>query len=161
MGFGGTGRNNGQVIPVLSAAEPDAIENRFGETGQRFVKLLQNSASDLFDLIRAEGIECEACQTGWFQPAHTPEHMRVSQSRVNAWAKRGAPATLLDQQQSADMIGSNRWFGGMFNPTGGRYIPPTYRHKIQPYLVWLRWYDHRLFPALSPDGAKLHRLYRL
>jgi len=135
VGFGGTGRNNGQVIPVLSAAEPDAIENRFGETGQRFVKLLQNSASDLFDLIRAEGIECEACQTGWFQPAHTPEHMRVSQSRVNAWAKRGAPVTLLDQQQSADVIGSKRWFGGMFNPTGGHINPLMFARGLMDVCV--------------------------
>jgi len=123
IGFGGSGRNNGQVIPVLSAAEPDRIEREYGEIGQRFVNLLQNSANTLFDLVRREKIDCEARQTGWFQPAHSAAHMRLSQSRVDAWSKRGAPATLLDQVQSAQMIGSDNWFGGMFNPTGGHINP--------------------------------------
>jgi len=123
VGFGGSGRNNGQVIPVLSAAEPDRIEREYGEAGERFVSLLQNSADTLFNLIRDENIECEACQTGWFQPAHTKAHMRLSESRVAAWAKRGAPATLLDREQACEMIGSSRWFGGMFNPAGGHINP--------------------------------------
>jgi len=123
IGYGGSGRNNGQVIPILSAAEPDRIEREYGEVGERFVELLKNSADTLFNLIRNENIDCEANQTGWFQPAHSAAHMRLSQSRVTAWAKRGAPATLLDRDQSCEMIGSDRWFGGMFNPTGGHINP--------------------------------------
>ncbi|MCK4711446.1 MAG: FAD-binding oxidoreductase [Marinosulfonomonas sp.] len=123
IGFGGSGRNNGQVIPVLSAAEPDRIEREYGEVGTRFVDLLQNSASTLFDLIRDEGINCEAQQTGWFQPAHSAAHMRLSQSRVEAWQKRGAPASLLNHDDATALIGSDQWFGGMFNPTGGHINP--------------------------------------
>ena len=123
IGYGGSGRNNGQVIPILSAAEPDRIEREYGAVGERFVQLLQNSADTLFNLIRSEGIDCEAHQTGWFQPAHTAAHMRLSQSRVTAWARRGALATLLDRDQSRELIGSPRWFGGMFNPTGGHINP--------------------------------------
>lgn len=123
IGFGGSGRNNGQVIPVLSAAEPDRIERQYGEIGERFVDLLQNSANTLFDMIRSENIDCEANQTGWFQPAHTKAHMRLSQARVTAWQKHGAPAQLLDQNESRTLIGSDQWFGGMFNPTGGHINP--------------------------------------
>lgn len=123
IGFGGSGRNNGQVIPTLPAAEPDWIEEKFGETGTRFVDLLQNSASMLFDLVRAEGIECEAEQTGWFQPAHSPAHMRISAARVAAWAKRGAPAQLLEHAESTELLGSDKWYGGMLNPTGGHINP--------------------------------------
>ncbi|MCF6314997.1 MAG: FAD-binding oxidoreductase [Marinosulfonomonas sp.] len=123
IGFGGSGRNNGQVIPVLSAAEPDRIEREYGEVGTRFVNLLQNSATTLFDLIRTENIDCEANQTGWFQPAHSAAHMRLSESRTAAWQKRSAPARLLDQNESRDLIGSDQWHGGMFNPTGGHINP--------------------------------------
>ncbi len=123
IGFGGSGRNNGQVIPILSAAEPDRIEREYGEVGSRFVDLLQNSATTLFDLIRIEKIDCEANQTGWFQPAHSAAHMHLSESRVKAWQKRGAPARLLDQNESRDLIGSDQWHGGMFNPTGGHINP--------------------------------------
>src|SRR5690606_35773889 len=32
-GYGGSGRNNGQVIPTLSRPDPDELESRFGEAG--------------------------------------------------------------------------------------------------------------------------------
>ena len=33
VGWGASGRNNGQVIPTMTAAEPDAIRNRYGAAG--------------------------------------------------------------------------------------------------------------------------------
>ena len=66
IGWGGSGRNNGQVIPVLSASEPDTLEGHFGEAGERLVSLIRDSADYLFRLVRTEEIECEAEQTGWF-----------------------------------------------------------------------------------------------
>jgi glycine/D-amino acid oxidase-like deaminating enzyme len=123
VGYGGSGRNNGQVIPTMTAAEPDAIEERFGEAGERFVALVRDSASYLFDTARTEGIDCEGEQTGWFQPAHRESRMKLSEARVTAWAKRGAPARLLDRAEASRVIGSDRWFGGMYNPTGGHINP--------------------------------------
>ncbi len=101
IGWGGSGRNNGQVIPVLSASEPDGLETRYGEAGERLVELIRDSADFLFKLTRADSIDCEAEQTGWFQPAHSPDHVRLSEMRVNAWAKRGAPCQLLDDIETA------------------------------------------------------------
>ena len=126
IGSGASGRNNGQVIPVLSGAEPAAIERRYGETGERFVALIRDSASDLFQLAKDEKIDCEAEQTGWFQPAHSKDHLAVSQWRNNAWEKRGAPCKMLDGTQSKTMLGSSQWYGGMFNPTGGHINPKAF-----------------------------------
>lgn len=123
IGWGGSGRNNGQVIPVLSGSEPDDLETRFGETGERFVGLIRDSADELFRLVRDENIDCEAEQTGWFQPAHSSSHVNVSEMRVEAWAKRGAPCQLLDNQETARLLGSKSWHGGMLNPTGGHINP--------------------------------------
>ncbi|WP_067221293.1 NAD(P)/FAD-dependent oxidoreductase [Stappia indica] len=123
VGFGGSGRNNGQVIPTMTAAEPDAIETRFGEAGERFVALVRDSASYLFDTVREEGIDCEGEQTGWFQPAHRESRLKLSRARVDAWAKRGAPARLVEAAECAELLGSDRWFGGMYNPTGGHINP--------------------------------------
>jgi glycine/D-amino acid oxidase-like deaminating enzyme len=123
IGWGGSGRNNGQVIPVLSAVEPAGIEKHYGEAGERLVALIRDSADYLFELVRNENISCEAEQAGWFQPAHTVGHMRVSEMRVNAWAKRGAPCQLLDASESQKLLGSKAWYGGMLNPTGGHINP--------------------------------------
>ncbi len=123
IGSGASGRNNGQVIPVLSRAEPEKIEQIYGEVGKRFTTLIRDSANYLFQLARDENIECEAEQTGWFQPAHSKAHLESSKWRNSAWARRGAPCKMLDKEQSFALLGSDQWYGGMYNPTGGHINP--------------------------------------
>ena len=52
-GWGASGRNNGQVIPTLSRPDPEDIIARHGAVGERFVALLRDSVSTLFDLAPA------------------------------------------------------------------------------------------------------------
>lgn len=123
VGWGASGRNNGQVIPTMTAAEPDAIRNRYGAAGESFARLIGNSASVLFDLVREEGMAAEAEQTGWFQPAHSPGRVALSKRRVEAWSRLGFPARLLDREETRALLGSGFWYGGMLNPTGGHVNP--------------------------------------
>jgi len=123
VGWGASGRNNGQVIPTMTAAEPDAIAKRYGDAGERFAKLIGNSADTLFSIVRNEQIEAEAEQTGWFQPAHSPGRIKLSQARVEAWKRFGFPAEYLDSASTSKLLGSDFWYGGMFNPTGGHINP--------------------------------------
>lgn len=123
VGWGASGRNNGQVIPTMTAAEPDAIARRYGEAGDRFARLIGNSANVLFDLVREEEMQAEAEQTGWFQPAHSPGRVQLSKKRVEAWSRFGFPARLLDREETQALLGSDFWYGGMLNPTGGHVNP--------------------------------------
>ena len=123
IGFGGSGRNNGQVIPTLAAVEPDAMIERHGEVGERFIDLVKDSATELFNLVREHNIDCDAEQTGWFQPSHSVDYLRLSASRVKAWQRLGAPAEMLDASQAEALLGSTHWHGGMLNPTGGHVNP--------------------------------------
>src|SRR5690606_18036106 len=123
VGWGASGRNNGQVIPTMSAAEPDQFVERFGDTGERLARLIGQSAEVLFRLAESEGIDCEAEQTGWFQPAHSPGRIKLSERRVEAWRRYGSPAELLDREAAARLLGSDFWYGGMLNPTGGHINP--------------------------------------
>jgi glycine/D-amino acid oxidase-like deaminating enzyme len=122
-GWGASGRNNGQVIPTLSRAEPDDIIARHGAAGERFVALLRDSASILFDLVREEGLEAETEQTGWIQPVHSPGRMKIAERRVAAWSKWGAPVELLSREEVRRRVGSDAWFGGWWNRTGGHINP--------------------------------------
>ncbi|HWB46391.1 MAG TPA: FAD-dependent oxidoreductase [Hyphomicrobiaceae bacterium] len=122
-GWGASGRNNGQVIPTLSRPDPDDIVARHGAAGERFVALLRDSASILFDLVRAEGLAAEAEQTGWIQPVHTPGRMQIAERRVAQWSRRGAPVELLSRAEVARRLGSDAWFGGWWNRTGGHINP--------------------------------------
>lgn len=130
VGWGASGRNNGQVIPTMTGAEPDAMAKSHGETGERFAQLVSDSAATTFDLIRRHAIDCEASQTGWFQPAHSPGRVRLSAARVEAWSRRGAPVRLLDAAETAALVGSKEWFGGMLNTSGGHLNPLAYARGL-------------------------------
>lgn len=124
IGWGASGRNNGQVIPTLTRADPDILVRAFGaEHGEHLVAILRDSANTVFDLVRRHAIDCEAVQNGWVQPAHRESRLALSRSRVEQWRRRGAPAELLDREQVAAITGSRYWCGGWQNPTGGHLDP--------------------------------------
>lgn len=123
VGWGASGRNNGQVIPILTSAEPAAWVSRYGAAGERMVQLIGNSASILFDLVREFDMPAEAEQAGWFQPAHSPGRVKLSQKRVEAWQRAGFPAELKSAAETREILGSDFWYGGMYNPTGGHINP--------------------------------------
>ncbi len=122
-GWGASGRNNGQVIPTLSRPDPDDIVAKHGDAGERFVNLIRDCASILFDLARTEGIDAEAEQSGWVQPVHTPGRMKIAERRVEQWSRRGAPVALLSRNEIERKLGSKAWHGGWSNATGGHINP--------------------------------------
>jgi glycine/D-amino acid oxidase-like deaminating enzyme len=148
-GWGASGRNNGQVIPTLSRPDPDDIEARHGEAGERFVALLRDCAATLFDTVREYGIDAEAEQTGWVQPVHTPGRIRISERRVAQWSKRGAPVELLDRAQVRSMLGSDAWHGGFWNRTGGHINPLALARGLAHAAVAAGARIHGQTPALD------------
>jgi glycine/D-amino acid oxidase-like deaminating enzyme len=124
IGWGASGRNNGQVIPTLSRMDPEDIVAAVGaDRGEPFVALIRDSASLVFELIRKHGIEAEAVQNGWVQPAHRESRLKVSERRVRQWGARGAPVEMVDRARMAEIAGTGHWHGGWLNRTGGRINP--------------------------------------
>lgn len=131
IGWGASGRNNGQVIPTLTRADPDVLVRAFGSAhGETLVALLRDSADTVFDLVRRHAIDCEAVQNGWVQPAHRESRLELSRSRCAQWRRRGAPAELLDREQVAAITGSRFWCGGWQNPTGGHLNPLAFARGL-------------------------------
>jgi glycine/D-amino acid oxidase-like deaminating enzyme len=122
-GWGASGRNNGQVIPTLSRPDPDDIVARHGAAGERFVGLLRDSASTLFDIARRYQIQAEQEQAGWVQPVHSPGRIKIAERRVRQWSKYGESVELLSRDQTRQMLGSDAWYGGFWNRTGGHINP--------------------------------------
>jgi len=122
-GWGASGRNNGQVIPTLSRPDPEDIIARHGAAGERLVALLRDSASILFDVARRYQIQAEQEQTGWLQPVHSPGRIRIAERRVRQWSKFGAPVEILSRDQTRAMLGSDAWYGGFWNRSGGHINP--------------------------------------
>jgi len=122
-GWGASGRNNGQVIPTLSRPDPEDIVAKHGAAGERFVGLLRDCASTLFDVARRYQIQAEQEQAGWVQPVHSPGRIRIAERRVRQWSKFGAPVELLSRDEVRNMLGSEAWFGGFWNKSGGHINP--------------------------------------
>src|SRR4030081_1964436 len=122
-GWGASGRNNGQVIPTLSRPDPEDIIAKHGAVGERFVAMLRDSASTLFDVVQKYKIEAEQEQAGWVQPGHSPGRIKIAERRVRQWSKFGAPVELLSRDETRKMLGSDAWFGGFWNRTGGHINP--------------------------------------
>jgi len=148
-GWGASGRNNGQVIPTLSRPDPEDIIARHGAAGERFVALLRDSASTLFDVARRYRIEAEQEQTGWVQPVHSPGRIRIAERRVRQWSKFGAPVELLTRDQARDMTGSNAWFGGFWNKTGGHINPLALARGLARTVLALGARIYARSPAVS------------
>ena len=122
-GWGASGRNNGQVIPTLSRPDPEDIVAKHGAAGERFVGLLRDCASTLFNVARRYQIQAEQEQAGWVQPVHSPGRIKIAERRVRQWSKFGAAVELLSRDQTRQMLGSEAWFGGFWNKTGGHINP--------------------------------------
>ncbi|MGU7782285.1 NAD(P)/FAD-dependent oxidoreductase [Burkholderia sp. PU8-34] len=124
IGWGASGRNNGQVIPAMTRADPDAIVAEHGsDKGESLVSIIGTSADAVFDLVRRHRIDCAAVQAGWIQPAHRASRLKLAQSRVDQWRRRGIDVEMLDRDRTAELTGSSFWHGGWQNPTGGHLNP--------------------------------------
>lgn len=125
-GWGASGRNGGQVIPGLKE-DPETIERTFGEeSGGRMIALAGGAPDLVFELIARHGIDCGAIRKGWIQPAHSRDALRLSESRVAQWSRRGAPIELLDEAAVTSLLGCEGYHGGLLDRRGGGLHPLNY-----------------------------------
>ena len=54
---------------------------------------------------------------------HLPGRIEIAERRVRQWSKFGADVELLSREQTRQMLGSDAWFGGFWNKTGGHINP--------------------------------------
>ena len=130
-GFGASGRNNGQVIPAYSKHNPDDAVAEFGpERGERLNEMVAGAADLVFDLIRKHGIDCDASQEGWLQPAHRASRMKGVRIKHDQWAARGAPVEMFDADRAAELTGSPIYHGGWMHRSGGHIQPLGYSRGL-------------------------------
>jgi glycine/D-amino acid oxidase-like deaminating enzyme len=131
VGFGGSGRNGGQVIPGLKD-DPDELEHMFGpERGGKLVDFVGHSADTVFDLIEKHNMNVPRQRKGWIQGAHTPAGLDIVRKRAAQWARRGvAGARDLGAEDTGQLIGTDKYLGGWLDPRGGAIQPLAYAHEL-------------------------------
>lgn len=130
IGFGGSGRNGGQVIPGLKY-DPDELIAQFGqERGEKLVRFAGSTADAVFALIERHGMDVPYVRNGWIQGAHTAAALATTRQRAAQWARHGVAARELDQASVSEMIGTTRYLGGWLDPRAGCVQPLSYVREL-------------------------------
>ncbi|QGY05217.1 FAD-binding oxidoreductase [Methylobacterium mesophilicum SR1.6/6] len=130
IGFGGSGRNGGQVIPGLKYDPADLIA-RFGrERGERLARFAGGTADVVFDLIDRHAMDVPHRRAGWIQGAHTEAGLEEVARRARQWADLGAPARVLDKDETDRLLGTERYLGGWLDGRGGAIQPLSYARGL-------------------------------
>lgn len=130
-GWGGSGRNGGQVIPGLKY-DPDELEAKFGrERGKHLVDFVGQSADVVFGLIEKHRMNVPHARKGWIQGAHTEAGLDIVKRRSAQWARRGvAGARELSADDVGHLTGTDKYLGGWVDPRGGAIQPLAYAREM-------------------------------
>jgi glycine/D-amino acid oxidase-like deaminating enzyme len=124
VGYGASGRANGQVIGALTRHGPAAIRKVWpGERGERFINLVRGSVDVLYELIDRYEIDCDARRTGWLQPAHSPGRAWRVADLAAQWAQAGAPTAAVAATDMQARLGTGGYYGGWEHRGSGHINP--------------------------------------
>ncbi len=130
VGFGGSGRNGGQVIPGLKY-DPDQLEARFGASaGAALAAFSAASADVVFALIARHGLAVACQRRGWIQAAHDPAAAELVAARAAQWQRRGAAVEWLDRSETRRLLGSDAYRAGWLDRRGGAVQPLSYAREL-------------------------------
>ncbi len=130
IGYGGAGRNVGLVNAGLWLMPDDVVKILGPEYGERLIRVLGASPDLVYGLIENHGIECEAIRNGTLHCAHSPGGYCALQQREVQWKRRDAPVTLLSREEAAPKIGSEAFYGALWDERAGTIQPLAYAYGL-------------------------------
>ncbi len=130
-GWGGSGRNGGQVIPGLKY-DPQAFRAMFPpDIAEPLIAFAGSTADAVFDLIDRHRMDVPRVRQGWIQGAHTPAGVELVRQRAAQWAQFGVEgARFLDRDAVAALLGTDKYLGGWLDPRGGAIQPLSYARGL-------------------------------
>ncbi len=129
IGWGASGRNNGQVIPGFKY-DPDELATKLGATGERMAAWGGKLGELVFTLIEKHHIDCAPRRAGWLQLAHSPAMARIVEQRARQWRDRGVDADFLDRAATAEILGTDRYHGAWIDRRAGSLQPLSYARGL-------------------------------
>ena len=124
VGWGASGRNGGQVNPMMPFNSPQRLRKLVGDKFfERLTETSLNSADELFKLIRDNQIQCQARQNGWLRVLHSPKAKRSAFADVASWNNFGAGMQILEGDEVKHLSGSPVYTGAVLTPRGGAVQP--------------------------------------
>lgn len=131
VGYGASGRNGGQVNPILPFNGPEQLLKRVGpKYFERLTEVSLGSADNLFSFIKKHQIECQARQNGWLRVDHCQKAKMVSRKNAEEWNRNGADITFVEGEQLQKLTGSLAYESGVLAHRGGAVQPLALAHGL-------------------------------
>lgn len=129
-GWGASGRNGGQVIPLFKQ-DPEEVVRLLGpERGERLNRIGLEKVDTVFSLIEAHGIPCDAERSGSIQVAGSEKGLRELHGRAAQMMRIGHEVQVLDRAQTIAKTGSERFIGAILFPNAGKLQPLSYSRGL-------------------------------
>jgi glycine/D-amino acid oxidase-like deaminating enzyme len=130
-GWGCSGRNAGHCTPTFHFYSIPKVREMVGEPqAERLIRRQTNAANLVASLIKRFDIDCEWQQNGYIAAAHTPSALPKIEKHNETYRAVGKDTRVLSRQETADMMGSDRFFGAWFHPEGGHLNPLGYARGL-------------------------------
>lgn len=130
IGFGGSGRNGGQLVPGLKK-DPTELLNAYGPArGRQLIDFADATARTVYSLIDQYQLNVPHTRSGWIQPAHSKVTLELVKKRVADWQRQGAPVRPLSRSEVGDLLGTDQYHGGWFDERGGSLQPLSYVREL-------------------------------
>ncbi|WP_187972851.1 NAD(P)/FAD-dependent oxidoreductase [Aquibium microcysteis] len=121
-GWGASGRNGGQINPGLKHA-PTRVR---ADLGERAMRMSQNAADTVFELVEEHGISCDIRRGGTIRAAVDRGTLADLHALARDARAEGVDYRMLSREEAAAVTGSTRYTGGLRDPKGGQLNPLKY-----------------------------------
>ncbi|GAB7532622.1 FAD-binding oxidoreductase [Pseudomonas sp. 3A(2025)] len=151
VGFGASGRNGGQIVNSYSR-DIDVIEKTVDPHQARLLgEMAFEGGRIIRERVAKYGIQCDLKDGGVFA-AITSRQMGHLESQQQLWERYGhTQLELLDTQRIQQIVGTDRYVGGMLDMSGGHIHPLNLALGEADAVVKLGGRIHEQSPATRID----------
>lgn len=128
IGSGASGRTGGLAVPQYKKNFASLAETWGDATTVALFNQVKSAIDQIEDNVRTFSIDCDFHRPGHMTPAHSKRAMDGLEKSVD-WlsAKAGDDtARILDREEAARALGTNRYYGAYFDPRGASIQPYAY-----------------------------------
>ena len=130
IGYGGSGRNMGQVNTGFLVLPDDVVRSAGPVTGERMNATFGAAADLVFALIERHGMDCDATRKGNLFLAHNRRSLRLIQAYHDQHGQGGAPVEWLEGDAIRSRVGSPRYMAGVLDRRSGSVNPLSYARGL-------------------------------
>ncbi|MBI3514003.1 MAG: FAD-binding oxidoreductase [Proteobacteria bacterium] len=130
VGWGGSGRAFGQVVPYTKHADDHVLATFGPERGERLIAAVGGGPDLVFELIAKHGMDCQQIKRGLLFAAHNAGSVASLERRARFWQARGAPLAVHDGAAAEALIGSRYYPAVLHEPRGGCLNPLAYARGL-------------------------------